>query len=220
MSDSSQGPGWWLASDGKWYPPELHPSRRPRTPEPAEAEPTVVAGPTAGETVVAEPTAGETVVAGPAPGETMHLPSEPRPVRVRRTVWADLGILWRERRGLRVAVVVASVLIVAALLATIIAGGNAPTKVLTTVPTTVATTAVPTTTASSMTTTASTTTTTTATTVATTTIPATTAPPATTRPTTSAGVGSVAICKDGTVTVSTDPTSACASHGGVQQIVR
>ena len=22
MSDASQGPGWWLASDGKWYPPE------------------------------------------------------------------------------------------------------------------------------------------------------------------------------------------------------
>ncbi len=22
MTDSSQGPGWWLASDGKWYPPE------------------------------------------------------------------------------------------------------------------------------------------------------------------------------------------------------
>ncbi|MDR3648542.1 MAG: cyclic nucleotide-binding domain-containing protein [Acidimicrobiales bacterium] len=27
MSDVSQGPGWWLASDSKWYPPELHPSR-------------------------------------------------------------------------------------------------------------------------------------------------------------------------------------------------
>ena len=26
MSDSSQGPGWWVASDGKWYPPEQHPS--------------------------------------------------------------------------------------------------------------------------------------------------------------------------------------------------
>ena len=26
MSDMSQGPGWWLASDGRWYPPELHPS--------------------------------------------------------------------------------------------------------------------------------------------------------------------------------------------------
>jgi hypothetical protein len=23
MSNTSQGPGWWLASDGKWYPPEL-----------------------------------------------------------------------------------------------------------------------------------------------------------------------------------------------------
>ena len=23
MSDTSQGPGWWLASDGNWYPPEL-----------------------------------------------------------------------------------------------------------------------------------------------------------------------------------------------------
>jgi len=22
MSDTSQGPGWWLASDGRWYPPE------------------------------------------------------------------------------------------------------------------------------------------------------------------------------------------------------
>jgi hypothetical protein len=25
MSDASQGPGWWQASDGKWYAPELHP---------------------------------------------------------------------------------------------------------------------------------------------------------------------------------------------------
>jgi hypothetical protein len=25
MSDTSQGPGWWLASDGKWYPPESAP---------------------------------------------------------------------------------------------------------------------------------------------------------------------------------------------------
>ena len=28
MSDKSEGPGWWIASDGKWYPPELHPSVR------------------------------------------------------------------------------------------------------------------------------------------------------------------------------------------------
>lgn len=25
MSDQSQGPGWWLASDGRWYPPREHP---------------------------------------------------------------------------------------------------------------------------------------------------------------------------------------------------
>ena len=29
MSDVAQGPGWWIASDGKWYPPEMHPSRMP-----------------------------------------------------------------------------------------------------------------------------------------------------------------------------------------------
>ena len=26
MSDVSQGPGWWQASDGKWYPPEQRPA--------------------------------------------------------------------------------------------------------------------------------------------------------------------------------------------------
>jgi hypothetical protein len=36
MSDMSQGPGWWIASDGKWYPPHLHPSVH--VPEPWEAE--------------------------------------------------------------------------------------------------------------------------------------------------------------------------------------
>ena len=28
MSDKPEGPGWWIASDGTWYPPELHPSVR------------------------------------------------------------------------------------------------------------------------------------------------------------------------------------------------
>lgn len=26
MSDRQEGSGWWLASDGRWYPPESHPS--------------------------------------------------------------------------------------------------------------------------------------------------------------------------------------------------
>lgn len=44
MSDISQGPGWWIASDHKWYPPELHPSVRfePSSPLPsAQASPTM-----------------------------------------------------------------------------------------------------------------------------------------------------------------------------------
>jgi len=32
MSDVSQGPGWWMASDGKWYPPEQHPNYQPPSP--------------------------------------------------------------------------------------------------------------------------------------------------------------------------------------------
>jgi hypothetical protein len=35
MSDQSQGPGWWLASDGKWYPPETHPDYVAAAPAPA-----------------------------------------------------------------------------------------------------------------------------------------------------------------------------------------
>jgi hypothetical protein len=29
MSDVSQGEGWWLAADGKWYPPPAWPPLRP-----------------------------------------------------------------------------------------------------------------------------------------------------------------------------------------------
>jgi len=35
MSDQSQGPGWWIASDGKWYPPESAPT----TPQPVGPPP-------------------------------------------------------------------------------------------------------------------------------------------------------------------------------------
>jgi hypothetical protein len=32
VSATSQGPGWWLASDGRWYPPETHPLYQPAPP--------------------------------------------------------------------------------------------------------------------------------------------------------------------------------------------
>lgn len=42
MSDSSQGSGWWQASDGKWYPPETHPDYQPPgTLAPPSSEPTL-----------------------------------------------------------------------------------------------------------------------------------------------------------------------------------
>lgn len=34
MSDTSQGDGWWLASDGKWYPPTSAPASASPTPLP------------------------------------------------------------------------------------------------------------------------------------------------------------------------------------------
>jgi len=41
MASSPQGPGWWQASDGQWYPPESHPGYQPPAPQPpAEQYPT------------------------------------------------------------------------------------------------------------------------------------------------------------------------------------
>lgn len=34
MTDHPEGPGWWVASDGKWYPPETHPNYQPLPPPP------------------------------------------------------------------------------------------------------------------------------------------------------------------------------------------
>lgn len=51
MSDVSQGPGWWLASDGRWYPPETHPQYR----EPEHVQAPVTVGGPAGGTGPAEP---------------------------------------------------------------------------------------------------------------------------------------------------------------------
>jgi len=39
MSDASQGPGWWQASDGKWYPPEQAPSYQAPIPQPTMGQP-------------------------------------------------------------------------------------------------------------------------------------------------------------------------------------
>jgi hypothetical protein len=43
MSDVAQGPGWWEASDERWYPPELHPNWQAQAPMGSVGS---VAGPT------------------------------------------------------------------------------------------------------------------------------------------------------------------------------
>ena len=76
MSDTSQGPGWWVASDGKWYRPESHPDYTP--PPPAHAAPS---GTTPSLT---------------SPGATVGVvASDPvrSPKRLSRTQWVMLGAL-------------------------------------------------------------------------------------------------------------------------------
>jgi hypothetical protein len=59
MSDIQLGPGWWQASDRKWYPPETHPSRQTPPPMQPPGQP-----PTYGHQI---PTPGYSVPpAGPA----------------------------------------------------------------------------------------------------------------------------------------------------------
>lgn len=54
MSDTSQGEGWWLASDGKWYPPQSAPTA------PSPATP-VYGQPAPGYAPIAVPTANEAI---------------------------------------------------------------------------------------------------------------------------------------------------------------
>lgn len=63
MSDTSQGEGWWMASDGKWYPPESHPAYRLPPPPPPPPPP----APPAGPMMYAPPEASAGVAPGPGP---------------------------------------------------------------------------------------------------------------------------------------------------------
>ncbi len=45
MSDRSQGPGWWQASDGRWYPPEQSPGLAQPVPPTPYGTPGGYAGP-------------------------------------------------------------------------------------------------------------------------------------------------------------------------------
>jgi hypothetical protein len=44
MSDAPQGPGWWKASDGRFYPPTAQPGPVPSPPQPGAAPSTLPPG--------------------------------------------------------------------------------------------------------------------------------------------------------------------------------
>ena len=52
MADTSQGDGWWVAADGKWYPPESAPAAAPAAAAPPAP------GPSAAPTTAPQDNAG------------------------------------------------------------------------------------------------------------------------------------------------------------------
>jgi len=55
MSDVSGGPGWWQASDGKWYAPEQHSNYRPPPSPPLPQSVTPASPPAGPEPLFVEP---------------------------------------------------------------------------------------------------------------------------------------------------------------------
>ena len=70
MSDVSQGPGWWLASDGKWYPPQQAAPTAPAAP----AAPTAPQAPIAPQPAPAAP--GDGAAPGAQPGYVPLTPAK------------------------------------------------------------------------------------------------------------------------------------------------
>jgi hypothetical protein len=100
MSDVSQGPGWWLATDGKWYAPEQHPSYvvLPPLPPPPPAVPSAVAAPTVSLAAHAMPPpppgtalAPQTVI--PGVEASRLVPSGNQPIHKQWWCWAAAGVL-------------------------------------------------------------------------------------------------------------------------------
>ena len=78
MSDVSHGPGWWEATDGKWYPPEMHPNYVAPvapTPTPATPTPSIPVAPTPTPT-----TPTPSIPVAPTPTAATPTPSVPIPV--------------------------------------------------------------------------------------------------------------------------------------------
>ncbi len=104
MSDTSGGPGWWIASDGKWYPPHLHPSYQA---PPATQAPSATPAPSPPQT------------ASPA----QSLPWQPEPA-IPPTAGSGQAPSRLPRRPLVIGGVIAAALIVIGGLVAVVSGGG------------------------------------------------------------------------------------------------
>jgi len=87
MRDVAPGPGWWIASDGRWYPPELHPAVRATAPPATTAGGTTAQATTlsgmavplapVGATPLHQHGAGGVTLPGPGPGIVLPPPVPP-----------------------------------------------------------------------------------------------------------------------------------------------
>ncbi len=76
MSDVRQGPGWWLASDGKWYSPDQVPGPLPVTPAYPASGPTAPPGSVPTVDPASGPTVPAAVLDGGLPGGPGSSPSD------------------------------------------------------------------------------------------------------------------------------------------------
>lgn len=101
MSDQSAGPGYWQASDGKWYPPESHPDAiaqqaAPVPPTPTPTNPSIPNPATPGAVgQQASPSPGSTATP-PGPGYLQDTPTESgssKPIYLRAWFLIAAGLL-------------------------------------------------------------------------------------------------------------------------------
>lgn len=80
MSDTSQGPGWWQASDGKWYPPaQADTGSSPATPPASDSPSPSVASPETSATAGSEPETPSEPLPPPGQGD---VPFNPKATQV------------------------------------------------------------------------------------------------------------------------------------------
>jgi len=138
VSDMSQGPGWWIASDGKWYPPEEHPDRtaaaEATSARPAarwlgrteQSAPPWATGPDVSATDTPDASSSGDAPAATASGEAPAVPVSPSAVGPPLLTTAegqvfDPSVHVREARSLRFWVLGAVVLVALAVAALVVA---------------------------------------------------------------------------------------------------